>query len=49
LEGVEKTKKEVAIRLYKTTKWDTKKIAEILNVSEEKVKEWLKKEGLLES
>jgi DNA-binding transcriptional regulator YiaG len=46
--GVEKTKKEDVIRLYKATQWNTKKIAEVLNVPEEKVKQWLREEGLWE-
>ncbi len=40
-------KKEVAINLYKTTKWPIEKIAQIVNVSPKKVEEWLKEEGLL--
>jgi len=40
-------KREVAIRLYKKTKWTPAEIAEILNIPVEKVREWLKEEGLL--
>jgi hypothetical protein len=48
LKGVEKAKREDVIRLYKATQWNTKKIAEVLNVPEGKVKQWLREEGLLE-
>jgi len=47
LEGVEKTKREDVINLYKATRWSPEKIAEILKVSPEKVKKWLKEEKLL--
>ena len=45
--GIEKTKKEDVINLYKATYWTPEKIAKILKVPSEKVKKWLKEEGLL--
>jgi hypothetical protein len=47
LQGLEKAKKEDALRLFKTTKWKPEKIAQILNLPTEKVVKWLKEEGLL--
>jgi len=44
--GVEKAKKEVVIRLYEETRWTPEKIAKILRIPLEKVKAWLKEEGL---
>jgi len=44
---LEKTKRENVINLYKATRWSPERIAEILKVSSEKVKKWLKEEGLL--
>ncbi len=45
--GLEKKAREDVINLYKATRWSPEKIAEILKVSPEKVKKWLKEEGLL--
>ena len=45
--GLEKKAREDVINLYKATRWTPEKIAEILKVSPEKVKKWLKEEGLL--
>jgi len=47
LEGVEKTKREDVINLYKELNLPPEKIAKVLKVSVEKVKKWLKEEGLL--
>jgi len=49
LEGVERAKREDAIRLYKKTKWTPEEIAEILNIPVEKVREWLKEEGIIKA
>jgi DNA-binding transcriptional regulator YiaG len=49
LEGVEKTKRKDVINLYKELKLSPQKIAKILNVPEEKVKQWLKEEGFGEN
>ena len=46
LEGVERTKKEVAIKLYKKLKLDIKAIAEILNISPKQIEKWFREEGL---
>ena len=40
-------KKEVAINLYKTTRWSIEKIAQIVKVSPQRVEQWLREEGLL--
>ena len=45
--GLEKKAREDAINLYKATGWTPERIAEILKVPPEKVKNWLKEEGLL--
>ena len=47
LQGMEKKAREDVINLYKATRWSPEKIAEILKVSPEKVKKWLKEEKLL--
>ena len=46
-EGLIEAKKQDAINLYKETKWSVEKIARILQVEPQKVKEWLKETNLL--
>ncbi|GAB6066238.1 Rpn family recombination-promoting nuclease/putative transposase [Aquifex pyrophilus] len=46
--GIEKAKREDAIRLYKKLKLQPEQIAEVLGVEKEKVLKWLKEEGLIE-
>jgi len=47
LEGVEKSKREDVIKLYKKLRLKPEQIAEVLEIDEKKVKKWLKEEGLL--
>jgi len=47
LKGVEQTKREDVINLYKELKLSIEEIAKVLKVPSEKVKEWLKEEGLI--
>jgi len=46
-EGLIEAKKQDAINLYKETKWSVEKIARILQVEPQRVKEWLKETNLL--
>ena len=46
--GVEQKAHEDVINLYKELKLPSERIAKVLKVSLEKVKKWLKEEGLLE-
>jgi len=45
--GVEQKAREDVIKLYKKLNLRPKQIAEVLEMEEEKVKKWLKEEGLL--
>jgi transposase-like protein len=46
-EGIERKAKEDVINLYRELSLPPERIAKILKVSEQKVKQWLNEEGLL--